>query len=252
VGLYRAWGGNEDEGWTRWVLEQFEFPYQSLEDQAVRAGRLRSAFDVIVLPDASYEDMRTGLAPGTLPDSYTGGMTAAGVANLAAFVAEGGTLITLGRASELPVLGFHLPVRDVTAGLADSQFLVPGSLLRLDVDPAHPVAFGSPSTISAFFSHGPAFEVSAETRTAPAVRDAGTGEVHVTTIARYPRSDVLMSGWMAGESYLRGLAAAVEVRLGQGRVVMLGFRPQHRGQTHGTFRLLFNAIFNETPTSRWP
>ncbi|MGE3842718.1 MAG: M14 metallopeptidase family protein [Vicinamibacterales bacterium] len=252
VGLYRAWGGNEDEGWTRWVLEQFEFPYQPLDDQAIRGGRLRSTFDVIVLPDASYEEMRTGLAPGTLPDRYTGGMTAAGVANLAAFVAEGGTLVTLGRASDLPILGFRLPVRNVTAGLSDSQFLVPGSLLRLDVDPAHPVALGSPASLPAFFSHGPAFDVSADTRSSPAVREAGTGDVQITAIARYPRTGVLMSGWMAGESYLKGLAAALDVRVGRGHVVMFGFRPQHRGQTHGTFRLLFNAIFSESPTSRWP
>lgn len=242
VGLYQGWGGNEDEGWTRWLLEQYEFPYRSLQDQTIRAGALRDAFDVIVLPDATYDDMRTGLSPGTLPEQYTGGMTAAGVANLASFVMEGGTLVTLGRASDLPILGFRLPVRDVTAGRADSQFLAPGSLLRLAVDPTHPVAYGMPSQAAAFFSHNSAFQVSEAARMAPSVREAGMSDVQVQPIARYPTSNVLLSGWMLGEATIHGEAAAVEARLGRGRVIMLGFRAQHRGQAHGTFRMLFNAI----------
>ncbi|HEV2983823.1 MAG TPA: M14 metallopeptidase family protein, partial [Vicinamibacterales bacterium] len=130
IGLYHAWGGNMDEGWTRWLLEQFEFSYSSLFDRDVRAGNLRARFDVILLPDATYDQMLNGLAPGSMPDAYTGGMTARGVSNLYEFAASGGTLVAMDRAAELPLTTFGLPIRSVTAGARDTDFYIPGSLLR--------------------------------------------------------------------------------------------------------------------------
>src|SRR5262249_38623450 len=127
VGLYHGWGGNMDEGWTRWLLEQFEFSYTSLFDRDVRAGNLRARFDVILLPDASYEQMLNGLPSGSMPELYAGGMTARGVSNLRDFVAQGGTLVAMDRAAELPLAAFGLPIRDVTANVHDTDFYVPGS-----------------------------------------------------------------------------------------------------------------------------
>src|SRR5206468_12971350 len=135
IGLYHAWGGNMDEGWTRWILEQFEFPYTSVHDADLRAANLRAKYDVIVLPDATYDQMRNGLAPGSMPPEYTGGMTARGVASLYEFTAAGGTLVAMDRAAELPLTTFGLPVRNVAANLPESTFYVPGTVLRIKVDP---------------------------------------------------------------------------------------------------------------------
>ena len=233
VGLYHAWGGNMDEGWTRWLLEQFEFPYTSLFDRDVRAGNLRARFDVILLPDATYESMLNGMAPGTMPDPYTGGMTARGVANLLQFVASGGTLVAMDRAAELPLTTFGLPIRNVTEGAPQTDFYIPGSILKLKVDSSNPVAYGMPADAAAFFINSPAFAVT------------GTpGNVRI--VAEYPDRDLLLSGWMLGEKTIASRAAVVEATIDKGRVVLLGFRTQHRGQMHGAYKLLFNSLLLST------
>ena len=235
IGLYHAWGGNMDEGWTRWVLEQFEFAYTSVFDRDVRTGNLRAKFDVILLPDATYDQMLNGLSAGSMPDGYTGGMTATGVSNLREFVNQGGTLVAMDRAGELPLTAFDLPIRNVTREQRDTDFYIPGSLLRIAIDPTHPVAYGMPAEAAAFFIHSPAFALSDRSAAQP-----GPDSIHV--IARYPESSLLMSGWMLGESVIAGRAAVVEAAVGKGRVVLLGFRSQHRGQMHGTYKLLFNSL----------
>ncbi len=242
VGLYHGWGGNADEGWTRWVFEQFEVPYTSVYDRDLRAGDLTSKFDVIVLPDATYERMLTGLASGSMPPEYTGGMTPIGVHQLYRFTLEGGTLVTLDRAAALPLAAFGLPVRNVTDGLRDSEVYVPGSLLRLRLDPSHPIAYGMPEEAAAFFIHSPAFAT--ERPQGRGGEPAGTegAAAGIDVVARYPASDLLLSGWLLGERVLANRAAVVQANVGNGRVVLLGFRTQHRGQPHGTFKLLFNAV----------
>ncbi|HYM24430.1 MAG TPA: hypothetical protein VEU08_14540, partial [Vicinamibacterales bacterium] len=231
VGLYHAWGGNMDEGWTRWILEQFEFPYTSVFDRDIRAGSLHAKFDVILLPDATYDSMLKGMAPGSMPDAYTGGMTARGVANLLQFVKEGGTLVAMDRAAELPIAAFNLPIRNVTDGLSPNDFYIPGSILKITVDRSNPIAYGMPADAAAFFINSPAFAVDGN-------------PPNVKTVAQYPNSDVLMSGWMLGEHTIAGRAAVVEATIDQGRVVLLGFRTQHRGQMHGGYKLLFNSILS--------
>jgi hypothetical protein len=245
IGVYHAWGGNMDEGWTRWILEQFEFPYTSIHDGDLRAGSLRASYDVIVLPDATYDQMLNGLAPGSMPPQFTGGMTARGVANLFDFTAAGGTLVAMDRAAELPLTTFGLPIRNVTANVAESTLYVPGTILRIKVDPTNPVAFGMPADAAAFFINSPAFAIGR--RPNPFALEAGLPEsdvrpdgIHV--VAEYPSRDLLMSGWLLGERVLTGRAAVIEASVEKGRVVLLGFRTQHRGQPHGTFKLLFNSL----------
>ena len=235
IGVYHGWGGNIDEGWTRWVLEQFEFPYTGVHDADIRAGDLRAHYDAIVLPDATYEQMVNGFAPGSMPAEYTGGMTARGVASLEAFVSAGGTLITLDRAAGLPLTGFDLPIRNVTARLRNSDFYVPGTVVRLSVDPSNPVAYGMPSEAAAFLIRSPAFSL-----------DAPGGGAAGTIVARYPARGLLMSGWLLGEPVISGRAAVVEAALGKGHVVLLGFDVQHRGQAQGTFKLLFNSLLRSS------
>ncbi|HEX4345964.1 MAG TPA: M14 metallopeptidase family protein [Vicinamibacterales bacterium] len=232
IGVYHGWGGNIDEGWTRWVLEQFEFPYAQLHDADVRTGSLRAKYDAIVLPDATYLQMRDGLVVDSMPEAYTGGMTDAGVRNIEQFVHDGGTLVALDRAASLPLTAFDLPVRDVTARLRTTDFFVPGTVVRLDVDPSTPVAYGMPAHAAAFLIHSPAFQLEST---------AG-----VTPAARYPSKDVLMSGWLLGEPVLAGRAAVVRLPLGRGAVVLLGLGVEHRGQAHGTFKFLFNSLLNST------
>ena len=231
IGLYKAVGGNADEGWTRYIFERFGFGYTSLLDAEIRKGDLHSKYDVIVLPDASYASMRDGRRAGTLPEELTGGMTAAGVANLKKFVEDGGTLVTLNDAAELPIKAFQLPVTDVTEGVPSDKFYVPGSILRNTTDNTDPLAYGLADEFSAFASSSPAFTVT------------GDG---VRTVAKYPASDVLKSGWLLGEDVIAGKANVLDAKVGKGDVAILGFKPQHRAQAHGTYKLLFNALYLST------
>ena len=235
LGLYRPWGGSIDEGWTRWLLEGFEFEYTTVRDADVRAGGLHDRYDVLVLPDVGYDALLNGVAAGRLPAEFTGGLSARGVAALFEFVAAGGTLVTLDSSSELPLTAFGLPVENVLDGASNAEFYVPGSLLRLDVDPSEPLAWGMPEESAAFFAHGLAFR----TREA---HEQGPLAAGVRAPARYAARQILLSGWALGAERLAGQAAVLEVPVERGRVVLLGFRAQHRGQPHGTFKLLFNAL----------
>ena len=246
VGVYRPWTANIDEGWTRWVLEQYRLPYASLTDSAVRAGRLRDQYDVILVPDMSLRAMREGMPASAVPPRYAGGLGNAGIDSLAGFVRTGGTLVLLDHASELATeeLGVdvrritpHRPGEDASAsgeGARDSvgaePLYAPGSILRVLVDPTDPVAYGMSDTAAVYFTNSTTFQVA-----------AGSG---VRVIARYPErgADILLSGYLQGAQAIAGQAAAVEAVVGRGRVVMFGFRAQHRAQSVGTFRMLFNAL----------
>jgi hypothetical protein len=244
VGLYKSYIPAIDEGWTRFVLETYAFDVKNIENKQVRAGNLNSAFDVIILPDSSRDvivDGRQGREgyQEELPPEYTGGIGKEGVKALKDFVDKGGTLITLARASEV-VMGeeFNLPVRNALAGaggrpLPQSDFNIPGSLLRVYVDSQNPVGYGMPKEIAAFVDAPLAFQT-----TAP---PAGTER---SVIAWYPddAKDMLLSGYAHGAERLERKAAVVSFTRGKGHVVMFGFRVQHRAQTEGTFQMLFNAI----------
>jgi len=227
--LYRPWNDAIDEGWTRWLLEQYEVPFATLRDAEVRAGRLSASFDVIVLPGIAAERLIAGNRTGSLPEAYVDGLGEAGVAALKAFVQEGGTLVCLAGSAQLAIDALALPVKDVVRGLPASQFFCPGSLLRLDVDAAQPLGFGMLEKNAAFFSSNSAYEV------AP-------GAAGVRVAARYGAKDLLLSGWLEGEQAIAGRPAVVEVKAGAGEAVLIGFRAQHRGQSLATFRFLFNAI----------
>ena len=192
---------------------------------------LKAKYDVILFADQPKESILKGATSEWVRPEYRGGIGEEGVKALREFVKAGGTLITLGSSSLVPVEEFPLPLKNSLAGLRPDQFSCPGSILKIFVDPSHPVAFGMKEQASAVFYNDIAFEA------APAMGDA-----IVKTIARYPAGDLLESGWIGGAEYLHNRIAAAEVTLGKGRVVLLGFSPQNRAQPHGTFKLLFNAI----------
>lgn len=237
IGLYAPWtGGNSDEGWTRWILEQYEFSdTTTIHNADMRRGGLRQRFDVVVLPDQSGREIVEGYIANAIRPEYRGGIGEAGVESLARFVAEGGTLITLGDASELAVDRLPVPVRNLKRGLRRDDHFAPGTIVRLQVDPTHPVGRGMPPETHAFYSDGPFFTIT-----------EGLTDSRASVVARYPSNGILASGWLRGEDQMAGRAAVVSVELNPGRVILFGFRPQHRAQTHATFPLLFNALYLST------
>ncbi|MGH9315365.1 MAG: hypothetical protein ACRD1S_19450, partial [Vicinamibacterales bacterium] len=237
VGLYKSWVASMDEGWARFVLEQFSVPYLSLHDKDVRAGNLRARLDAIVLPDQSAKEIIEGHAAGTMPAEYVGGVGVAGVAALKAFVEAGGTLIAIDGATDVAIQQFGLPVRNTIEGVRNTEFYCPGSLLRLTIDASHPLMAGIADGQAAFFVNGRAFDV-----------ETGAGD-RVRVPARYATDRLLMSGWINGEARIAGKAAVVEASLGRGKVVLVGFGPYFRGQPHGTFRILFNPILQSVDSA---
>ncbi len=245
VALYKPWTASMDEGWTRWLLEQYEFPFKNVTDAEVRAGELRSNFDVLIIPSMSGEQIVHGNKKGTVPPQYVGGISVAGVGNIKAFVEQGGTLVTLRQGCFFALNELGLPVNDALKGLrppgrryggpppkaGEVRFACPGSVLRMDFNPKHPVAYGMPEEAPAMFYQGTAFNI---------VPSFASESPRV--ISKYPNADLLMSGYLRGEEHLVNKAAAVEVPVGTGRVILLGFGVKQRAQPHGTFKLLFNSL----------
>ena len=241
VGMYKRYrGGNMDEGWTRFVLEQFSFPYVSLRDSDIRKGRLSSKYDVIILPHDSKamitgeeEDQPPDEPPPDYPPQYLSGLGDEGAESLRQFVEEGGTIVALGDASEFAIENFKLRVRNVLLDLNTKEFFSPGSTLKVTFDNSHPLAYGMPEQGLILFWSNAAFEVLESRR-----------NDKYATVARYVDQDILQSGWLIGEQHLAEKAAMLTAQVGQGHVVLYGFRPQHRAQTHGTFKLFFNTLMN--------
>ncbi|HEX8748701.1 MAG TPA: M14 metallopeptidase family protein [Pyrinomonadaceae bacterium] len=237
LALYRSHVPSMDEGWTRWVLKREiykgnRFSPSSVRDAELRAGSLRAKYDTIIIPDQSPATILEGWRAGRMPTEITGGIGAEGARSLREFVEAGGTLVCLNRASGFAIEQLRLPVRDLTAGLKRTEFYAPGSILRTELDTAHPMAAGMPRESVAWVEGSPVFEISDD-------REAG----RVRVVARYPNgSNPLLSGWLLGGERMRGRAALVEVMLGRGRVILFGFRPQYRGQSLATYPLFFNAI----------
>ena len=246
VNIYKSSVPSMDEGWTRWVITNTPcMKFESIVDQKIKTNNfermppltesdLRKKYfhKTIIFPDQSPNQILNGFAKGTMPDEYTGGIGAEGVANLRKFVEAGGTLIFLNRASNFAIEQFNLPVKDVTKGLNKKDFYIPGSILRISLDTAHPIAKGMPKDSIAWFEDSPAFEI--------------TDKTNAKIIAKYPTDskNILLSGWALGAEKLAGKAALVEFAVGKGKIVLFGFRPQYRGQSLATFPLLFNAISN--------
>lgn len=229
VGLYRPWDASMDEGWTRWLLERYEIDFQSVRNADFQAGDLGERFDVLLFADLSRRAILEGFERGSVPSRYEGGLGAVGVRALDGFVRGGGTLVCLNRSSGFAVRELRLPVEDVLAEVSRDDFFAGGSILSVEVNAAHAVMAGMPERAAVFFDRSPAFEPG------PGFR----GEV----LARYADGgSPLLSGYLYGEEHLHGRAAALAVEHGEGRVVLLGFRPQWRGQPSGTFRVLFNAL----------
>jgi hypothetical protein len=231
IGLYQPWTANTDEGWTRWILEQYEFPYETLHNADIQEQSHLKNLQTIILPDMRYEEIIEGNKERTMPPQYCGGLGIDGIVSLKTFVKNGGTLICLDSSAIFAIKCFGLPVKNVLEGLKPKEFFCPGSLLDIEVDNNNPLAFGMPSHAIAVFSNSPAFEVLPSFQNNPEV------------IAKYPEANPLRSGWLIGETKLLNKAAVINAPYGKGNIILAGFRVQNRAQPHNTFKILFNSIF---------
>jgi hypothetical protein len=245
VGLVKPWRASMDEGWTRWVLEEFDFSLRTLDPKQIRsADKLNARFDVVIVPDMERNELvdgdRNNGFPEKLPPDYASGIGARGLLALRAFVEQGGHLVLLSGAGDALARDLQLPVQNAVAGLDQSQYYFPGTLVRLEVDTHHPLGFGMPEEVAAYHRQGPAW-----------VTHPVAGELSRAVVARFPNdSPTVLSGWARGRERLRGRGAVVEFEMGEGRVILMAPRVQHRGQTHATFKLLFNAIHQSAAHAR--
>ncbi len=229
IGLYRPWMASMDEGWTRWLIENFDFDFDNIYNTDFKAGRMRERYDVIVLVDMGANQILNGSRYGTVPPRYAGGIGQVGVRALDDFVRAGGTLVCMNASSMFAVEALHLPVENVVAGLEQDEFFLNASVLKLIVDTSHPVMWGMPEEAAAMVGRSPVFTV--------------TEEFEGAALAKYQEvGSPLLSGYLLGEEHMQGYAAALDVYHGDGHVILLGLRPQWRGQSYGTFRIFFNAV----------
>jgi hypothetical protein len=228
IGLYRSFQPSVDEGWTRWLLEQFEFDFSSVANGDLRAGNLRRRFDVLVFPDQSDASLETGYRAGSMPAELCGGLGDEGAGALSQFASEGGTLVFLNGSTGYAARRLGLKLKNVVEGVPASEFYSPGSLLNVSLDQRHPLTLGLPREIAAWIDGSPAWEIPAG--------------VPARGVAVYPASGILASGWLLGEKHLAARSALVDYSLGSGHVILFGMSPQYRAQSYRTFKLLFNAF----------
>lgn len=233
LGMYKSWVPSTDEGWTRLILEKYEFPYTSIYDADIRAGNLNANYDVLIMPDTYRpQTVINGHAKGTMPPKYVGGITPQGLRNLKIFTENGGTLIFLNSTCNLATENFGIPVKNVLNKVNREEFVCEGSILRMEFDPTHPVAFGMEKEAGTVFDNSCAFEImpSFEAKKEP------------ISVAKYPGENPLLSGWIFGEKFIQQKSSLLVVPFKKGKIILLGFPVQYRAQPYGTFKLLFNSI----------
>jgi len=256
IGLWDRYGGSMPSGWLRWILEEFEFPFEQVFPQTLDAGNLASAYDVLIFvtggvpeQDRAAEDDRRGFTPTreTVPaefHAWLGTLTVSEtVPELRAFVEGGGTLLAIGSSTslgghlELPLTN-HLVEKLPGGGeqrLGRDDYYIPGSVLRMRVDNTNPLAFGLGDEVDVFFNNSPVFRLGPEA--------ARRG---VTPVAWFADAEPLRSGWAWGQHYLDGGVGVVDATVGEGKLFLYGPEVTNRAQPHGTFKLIFNGIYYGT------
>ncbi len=231
VGLYRPWDPSIDEGWTRWILEQYGYAPISLYNADMRSGQLRDRVDVLILPDMRQQQLMEGYREGIVPGQYSGGLGEEGLDNLREFVRRGGTLIAFNQTAATLVPLLSLPVTNVLEGVKSDKFFCSGALLRVELGSGdRPVTWGLPGEPIVMFEQGPAFATQAG--------------FHGAVLARYPKdSNPLESGLLLHPEAIEDKIAALEVPYGSGRIFLFGFKPQWRAQSHGTYKFFMNALY---------
>jgi hypothetical protein len=252
IALADIYGGAMPSGWTRWLFEQYKFPFEVAYPQALDSADLSAKYNVIVLPPNTYSGGGRGGAgrgggqpkPESIPEKYRpllGNLTAATSApRLRRFLEGGGTVIAIGSSTRIAA-DLGVPVADHlverAAGsekvLPREKFYIPGSLLRASVNTKVAATRGLPSQVDVYFDNSPVF------RLPPDAANLG-----ITPLAWFSEAAPLRSGWGWGQHYLRDGVIAAEVRIGKGRLYLFGTEMSFRAQPHGTFKFLFNAIYS--------
>jgi hypothetical protein len=244
IGLYQSYQSNMDEGWTRYLLDELEIPFVTLKNQDMRdpgpAG-LQGRLDVLILasedPDVIVSGRPAAGSPrartqGTMPPEYEGGIGQSGLEAIRTFVAGGGLLVTLNESCRLAFRDLGVPASDALQGVERTKFFLPSSLVRIDVNPESPLGYGMPEDAAAMFASSVVMDT-----WLPPGEDVGR-----QVVARYAAEDILLSGWLIGGERMAGRVAVLDVTQGKGRIALIGFRSQYRGQSHGTYKFLLNAL----------
>ncbi len=226
IGMYKGWDEPMIAGWTRWMFDRHGMSYDSLHNERMRAGSLEDDYDVLIFQSQSNESITSGNEPGSLPEQFTGGLEEAGRAAVRHFVESGGRLVVMEESAEFAIDLFGLGVENPVEGLANQDFYVPGSILRVEME-ADPITAGYDGDVNVWYWRSSrAFDVD---------------DTRVQVIGRYG-SDPVRAGWILGPEHLAGKPALLRARIGEGEVILFGFQPNYRGQTISTWPLLFNAI----------
>lgn len=226
IAVYKSYRGFADEGWLRYVLEEYGFSYESVVNGRIREGDLARDFDVVVFPSQPAAFMTHGNRPGTYPPEYTGGLGQQGKESVAEFLEQGGTGVFVAGAADWAIEQLGLDCTNVVGDKKPQEFFVPGSILKTVIDTEHPLGFGLPRELPVVFERNAVWETK-----------------EGTVVARYPAVNPLMSGWLLGGQYMLNKAALVDYPVGLGRAVLVGFHPYFRGQARGTYKVLFNALY---------
>ena len=246
VGLWDRYGGSMPSGWTRFMLENFEFPHEVVYAQALDEGNLAERFDVLIFVDGgipTQDPSGSPRVPELLPEEYEDALgrvtVSETVPRIREFLEAGGTVLAIGDST---ILAQHLglPISDALVEklpdggerpLPREKFYVPGSVLRAQVDNSNPLAFGLPSEVDMIFQRSQAFRL-----------DPGAAKQGVEAVAWFgPNS--LRSGWAWGEGYLEDTIAVIDANVGRGKLFLFGPEIAFRAQPHGTFKFLFNGIY---------
>jgi hypothetical protein len=227
VAMYKSWQEPMPAGWQRWVLDQYDMAYDTLHDADIHSGALDD-YDVLLFQAQDANSIRNGFRSGELPRQYTGGLGDQGVRAVSSFVRNGGRVIAIEAATDFVAELFDLDISNLTSGLPNTEFYIPGSILRLELDSASEINEGMRDEISAWYWRSSmAYEVD---------------DPRIRIVGRYGQGDPLLSGWVLGGEHIEGEAAILEADIGEGSLVLFGFQPNYRAQTVATWPLLFNAM----------
>jgi hypothetical protein len=235
IALWDQYGGSAASGWARLVLEQFEFPYVVVYPKTLDAGDLAAQFDVLILAADAVFSTGEARALRNVPQEYAGRIgslsPATTVPQLKTFMEAGGTVLALGKATSLG-LYTSLPIKNTVAGLPETKFYVPGSILQARVAGNNPMTYGLPERADLFFDRSPVFKL-----------DESARKDGLRPLVWFDSDKSLRSGWALGQAYLKGTAAVLEANVGKGKLVLYGPDILFRSQPHGIFKLLFNGIY---------
>lgn len=257
IALWDRFGGSMPSGWTRWLLEQFEFPFEVIYPGQIDAGKLREKYDAIVFVTGAIPAQGTRPPPTSRPrnlppefEGWLGRITPdKSVPMLKEFLHAGGTIVTIGSSTNL-AYQLALPLQSALTersaegklrNLPDEKFYVPGSVLEARVDATDPLAWGMPERADFYFERSAAF-------TLPIGEAAGA----IKPIAWFDSETPLRSGWAWGQKHLKDAVTVATAQVGAGKLHLFGSEVAFRGQTHGTFKLLFNALYLSTAKAESP